>query len=159
MRHALANPDVPGASRDDAKPTQVIGRLYFEVAVGCRWKRASSSATMLAGCGRGHTGARSVDRSQGQLGTQHASPRPEIGAVSGPSSARGAMFRSVLASRASEGQGGGSAQGLNRMGGGIGGDQVLLESIERPGRCSGRRSGGQTSMGEDPGNHVPRMQR
>ena len=27
------------------------------------------------------------------------------------------MFRGVLASRASEGQGGGSAQGLNRMGG------------------------------------------
>ena len=63
------------------------------------------------------------------------------------------MFRSVLASRASEGQGGGSAQGLNRMGAGIGGGSGQLESIEGPGRCSGRCSGGQTEMGEDLGNH------
>ena len=46
------------------------------------------------------------------------------GALSGPSSARGAMFRGVLASRASEGQGGLSAQGLNRMGSGSDGDQA-----------------------------------
>ena len=46
------------------------------------------------------------------------------GLGSGPSSARGAMFRGVLASRASEGQEGGSAQGLNRTGAGFGGDQA-----------------------------------
>jgi hypothetical protein len=64
------------------------------------------------------------------------------------------MFRSVLASRASESRGGGSAQGLNRMGAGIGGgSEGQLESIEGPGRCSGRCSGGQTEMGEDLGDH------
>ena len=43
------------------------------------------------------------------------------------------MFRSVLASRGSDGQQGGSAQGLNRMGSGIGGGSGQLESIEGPG--------------------------
>ena len=62
------------------------------------------------------------------------------------------MFRSVLASRASEGQGGGSAQGLNRMGAGMGGGSGQFEAIEGPGR-SGRCSGGQTEMGEDLGSH------
>jgi hypothetical protein len=76
-----------------------------------------------------------------------------IGAFWGPSSARGAMFRGALVSRASEGQGGGSAQGLNRMGAGSGGGSGQLESIEGPGRCSGRCSGGQAEMGEDLGNH------
>ena len=47
---------------------------------------------------------------------KYASRRSRIGDFSGPSWAPGAIFRSVLASRASEGQGGGSAQGLNRMG-------------------------------------------
>ena len=60
------------------------------------------------------------------------------------------MFPSVLASRESEGQGGGSAHGL---GSGIGGGSGRLESIEGPGRCSGRCSGGQTEMGEDLRNH------
>ena len=58
------------------------------------------------------------------------------------------MFRRVLASRASEGQQGGSAQGLNRMGSGIGGGSGQLESIEGPGRCSGRCSGEQPEVGE-----------
>ena len=40
------------------------------------------------------------------------SPRPGVGNFSGPSSARGAEFRCVLASRASEVQGGVSAHGL-----------------------------------------------
>ena len=47
-----------------------------------------------------------------------------IGAFSGRSSARGAMFRSVFASRAGEGPRGESAQGLNRMEAGIVGDQA-----------------------------------
>jgi hypothetical protein len=55
--------------------------------------------------------------------SSNAGPRPGIEAFSGPSSARGAKFRGVLASRASEGQGGLSAQGLNRMGSGSVGDQ------------------------------------
>jgi hypothetical protein len=42
---------------------------------------------------------------------KHTGPRPGIGAFSGPSSARGAMFRSILASRASEGQGEGRLRG------------------------------------------------
>jgi hypothetical protein len=63
------------------------------------------------------------------------------------------MFRSVLASRAIEGQQGGSAHGLNRMGSGSVGDQTQLESIEGPGRCSERCSDGQTEMGEDLGDH------
>jgi hypothetical protein len=63
------------------------------------------------------------------------------------------MFRSVLASRASEDQGGGSAQGLNRMGAGMGGGSGQFEAIEGPGR-SGRCSGGQTEMGEDLGSHA-----
>ena len=60
------------------------------------------------------------------------------------------MFLGVLASRASEGQEGESAQGLNRMGAGIAGGSGQLESIEGPGRCSGRCSGGQTEVGEQP---------
>jgi hypothetical protein len=40
------------------------------------------------------------------------------------------MFRSVLASRGSDDQQGGSAQGLNRMGSGIGGGSGQWESIE-----------------------------
>jgi hypothetical protein len=63
------------------------------------------------------------------------------------------MFRSVLASRASEGRGRGSAQGLNWMGAGIGGGSGQFESIEGPGRCSGRCPGGQAEMGEDLGDH------
>jgi len=63
------------------------------------------------------------------------------------------MFRSVLASRASEGQGGGSAPGLNRMGAGIGGGSGQLDSIEGAGRCSGRCSSGQAEMDEDLGDH------
>jgi hypothetical protein len=39
--------------------------------------------------------------------------------------------------------------GLNRMETGFGGGSAQLESIEGPGRCSGRYSGGQTEMGED----------
>jgi hypothetical protein len=62
------------------------------------------------------------------------------------------MFRSVLASRASEGQGG-AAQELNRMGAGMGGGSGQFESIEGPGRCSGRCSGGQAEMGEDLSDH------
>jgi hypothetical protein len=87
----------------------------------------------------------------GSRAVKHAGPWPGIGAFSGPSSARGAMFRSVLASRASEGQGGGSAQGLNRMGAGIGGGSGQVESIEGPGRGSGRCPGGQAEMGENLG--------
>ena len=68
-------------------------------------------------------------------GSESNVPRSRIGAFWGPSSARGAKFRGVLASRASEGQGGLSAQGLNRMGSGI----------ERPRRCSGRCPGGPAS--------------
>ena len=51
------------------------------------------------------------------------------------------MFPGVLASRASEGQGGLSAQGLNRMGSGMGGGSGQLESIEGPRRCWGRCPG------------------
>jgi hypothetical protein len=54
--------------------------------------------------------------------------------------------------RANEGQGGGSAQGLNRMGAGMGGGSGQFESIEGPRRSSGRCSGGQTEMGVDLGN-------
>jgi hypothetical protein len=61
-------------------------------------------------------------------GVKHARPRSRIGDFSGP--ARGARFRGILTSRASEGQGGLSAQGLNRMGSGIGGGSGQLESIE-----------------------------
>jgi hypothetical protein len=50
-------------------------------------------------------------------GVNHARPRSRIGDFSGPSSARGAMFPGVLASRASAGQGGLSALGSG-MGGG-----------------------------------------
>ena len=86
-------------------------------------------------------------------GVKHARPRSRIGDFSGPSSARGAKFRGVLASRASEGQGGLSAQGLNRMGSGIGGGSGQLESIEGPRRCSGRCPGGPAQMREDLGDH------
>ena len=63
------------------------------------------------------------------------------------------MFRSVLASRASEGQQGGSAQGLNWMVSGIGGASGQLESIEGRRPCSGRCPGGPAQMGEDLGDH------
>jgi len=63
------------------------------------------------------------------------------------------MFRSVLESRASEGQRAGSAQGLNRMGAGFGGGSGQFESIEGPRRCSGRCPGGPAQMREDLGDH------
>jgi hypothetical protein len=40
------------------------------------------------------------------------------------------MFRGVLASRASDGQRGGSAQGLNRMEAGMVGDQMLCRATQ-----------------------------
>jgi len=79
--------------------------------------------------------------------------RSRIGAFSGPSSARDAMFRGVLAARASDDQGAGSAQGLNRMGAGIGAGSVQLESIEGPRRCSGGCPGGLAQMRESLGDH------
>jgi hypothetical protein len=84
-------------------------------------------------------------------GVKHASPRPAIRALlSGPSSARGAMFRSVLASRSSEGTTGRVGSGAEP---GIGAGSGQFESIEGLGRCSGRRSGGPAQMGEDLGHH------
>ena len=61
------------------------------------------------------------------------------------------MFRSVLASRASDGQGQGSAQGLNRMGGDISMRSGRGEESECPRRGSGRCPVGQAEMGEDSG--------
>ena len=49
-----------------------------------------------------------------------ADPRARIGEFSGHELALGAKFRDRLASRAGEGQGGSSAQGLNRIELGIG---------------------------------------
>ena len=43
--------------------------------------------------------------------------------------------------------------GAEPDGRGVDGGSGQLESIEGPGRCSGRCSGGQTEMGEDLGNH------
>ncbi len=63
------------------------------------------------------------------------------------------MFRSVLASRASEGQGGLSAQGLNRMEAGIGGGSGQLESIEALTLLGAVPGGGQAEVREDLGNH------
>jgi hypothetical protein len=63
------------------------------------------------------------------------------------------MFRSVLPSRASDGQQGESAQGLNRMGAGMGGGSGQLESIEGPRRCWRRCPGGPAQMREDLGEH------
>jgi hypothetical protein len=39
------------------------------------------------------------------------------------------------------------------MGAGFGGGSGQFESIEGPGRCSGRCASGQAEMGEDLGNH------
>jgi hypothetical protein len=47
------------------------------------------------------------------------------------------MFRGVLASWAGAGQGGLSAQGLNRNESGLGLGSGLLESVEWPRRCPG----------------------
>jgi hypothetical protein len=66
--------------------------------------------------------------------------------------ARGVIFRSALASRAGAGQGGGSAQGLNRMGAGFGGGSGQFES-KALAAARGRCAGGQAEMGEDLGNH------
>jgi len=74
-------------------------------------------------------------------GVNHARPRSRIGDFSGPSSARGAMCPGVLASRASEGQGGLWARGLNRMGSGIGEGSGQLESKARAGARGGARAG------------------
>jgi hypothetical protein len=69
---------------------------------------------------------------------KYASRRSRIWDFSGDSSVRGAWIRGVLASHASAGQRGLSAQGVNRMGGGRGRDQ---SSIARPrGRSGGARA-------------------
>lgn len=101
-------------------------------------------------------------------GSESNVPRSRIGDFSGPSSARGAKFRGVLASWASEGRGGLSAQGAEPDERGIGLGSGYLESIERQGQGlallgalrmeqprprSGRCSGGQAEMDEDLGDH------
>jgi hypothetical protein len=63
------------------------------------------------------------------------------------------MFLGVLASRASEDQGGRSAQGAKPDGSGRRWGIRPVESIEGPGRCSGRCSGGQAEMLADLGDH------
>jgi hypothetical protein len=60
-------------------------------------------------------------------------PRSRIGAFLGYSSARGAKFRDVLASLASESPGGGSAQGLNRMGYRLGIRPFGIDGMTAPG--------------------------
>jgi hypothetical protein len=50
---------------------------------------------------------------------KHASPRPRIGDCSGHSSALGAKCQDSLASRASEGEGGGRLREMNRIVSGI----------------------------------------
>ena len=86
----------PVLKADDSRRIGISNAL-FRQEVGYCWARELSSMRVL-GLGSGHF---------------RALPRPEA-----------LCFGSVLASRASEGQGGGSAQGLNRMGAGIGGDQA-----------------------------------
>jgi hypothetical protein len=98
-----------------------------------------------------------------------ASGRSRIEDLSGDSSVRGARIRGVLASRASVGQRGLSARGvepelqgcsalrryrMNRVGGGRGlGSESHLESVEWPRGRSGRCPGGQPEVREDLGDH------
>ena len=84
---------------------------------------------------------------------KYGSRRSRIGDFSGDSSVRGARIRGVLASQASAGQRGLSAQGVEPDGGGFTAGISHWESVEWPRGRSGRCLGGQAEMGEDLGDH------